>query len=277
MRLRLLALATAVVTASAAHAWNATGHMVIAAIAQANLTPAARAEADRLLQNTAMGSSTDFVAVATWPDDIRNQRRETGPWHYRDTYFRQDGKPVVNKPDEDNAVTEIARFEGILKDKTKPDADRAEALRFLIHIVGDLHQPLHASSLESDAYPKGDKGGNSYQIQSSDERGPKNLHSLWDGGAGLFANAGDATEAAAQAEARALMATLPASNLRGADDLNVEHWSDESVKASKDFVYSTPVGKIPTDDYLTKGRALAAQRATLAGYRLAKLLNTLLG
>ena len=277
MTLRPLAIAALLLVGTAAQAWNASGHMVIAAIAKANLTPSTRLAVDRLLQSTAMNSSTDFVAVASWADEVRNQRKETGPWHFRDTYFRTDGKPAVNKPDADNAVVEILRFEKILGDKAAPAPERADALRFLIHLVGDLHQPLHASALESESHPKGDRGGNDYKIVSSDEKGPKNLHQLWDGGAGLFVNAGETTPIAAEAEARALMATIPASSLRGVNDLDVEHWSNESVSASKKTVYSTPEGGTPSDAYMMKARTLAAQRATLAGYRLARLLNGLLG
>ena len=283
MKLRPLAIAAALVAAAAAQAWNATGHMVVAAIAQANLDPMALAECQRLLKVGAeRPGSDDFVSVGPWADDVRNDRKETGPWHYKDIYFRPDGKPALNKPDEVNASTKVTEFVAVLKDRSKPDAERADALRFLIHIVGDLHQPLHATSRETDEHPKGDRGGNDYAIlpPTGAERGPKNLHSLWDGGAGLVPNypreTGEARTAAV-AEARALAAALPKSGFREAGDLDPDDWAKESSGLAESFVYTTPEGAAPSADYLAKSQTLAAKRLALAGYRLADLLNKAVG
>jgi len=278
MKLRLLGLAAALSIGTAAQAWNATGHMVIAAIARANLAPAARAEAERLLKVGAdRTGADDFIMVGSWADDIRNERRETSGWHFKDLYFRDDNKPPANQADEPNAVTKIREFTAILSDKTKPDAERAEALRFLIHFVGDIHQPLHATSRETEAHPKGDRGGNDFIIlppADSGERGPKNLHSLWDGGAGLFPYVPrDQTRELASAEARVLMATLPRSNFRTVSESDPDKWALESFRDARATVYSLQEGTEPTVDYLRKAQALVARRATLAGYRLADLLN----
>lgn len=277
MRLRSLALFAAVFAATAAHAWNATGHMVVAAIAQANLSPEAAAECKRLLAVGAdLPGSDDFVSVGPWADDIRNQRRETGPWHYKDIYFRPDGKPATNQPDEVNAVTKIREFTAIVGDHSKSDAERADALRFLIHLVGDIHQPLHATSRETDDKPRGDKGGNDYQIRPPDgsDVGPKNLHSLWDSGVGLIPNhPRDEARAAALDEAQKLMKDLPKSSLNNEDDGNPDDWAEESFEIAKKDVYSTPVGKSPSADYVAKSQVIVANRLALAGYRLADLLN----
>ena len=282
MKLRALALAAFAAACAAAHAWNATGHMVAAAIARADLTPVARAEAERLLKIGAdRPGSDDFVTVAAWADDVRNERKETGPWHFKDIYFREDGKPAANKPDEVNVVTKIRDFTAVLRDKTKPDAERAEALRFLIHFVGDVHQPLHATSRETDAHPKGDRGGNDFAIlppPDSGERGPKNLHSLWDGGAGLFPYVPrDETKAVASAEALAIRATLPRASLKNEGEGDPDKWATESFDAARNVVYKTPEGAVPSAKYLADAQALAARRVALAGYRLADLLNRVLG
>ncbi len=279
MNLRALALASVLALGSAAHAWNATGHMVIAAIARAGLDPVARAEAERLLKvGVDLPGSDDFVTVAAWADEIRNQRRETGSWHYKDLFFRDDNKAPANQPDEVNAVSKIREFTAILKDKSKPDAARAEALRFIIHLVGDIHQPLHATARETEAHPKGDRGGNDFAIVSEGERGPRNLHSLWDGGAGLFVNVPrDQIKLVADAEARALMATLPRSAFPSVGEVDPDKWTVESFNDAKGTVYATQEGQAPTAAYLEKARALAARRATVAGYRLADLLNKTLG
>jgi len=277
MKLRLLALAAALSIGTVAQAWNATGHMVIAAIAQSGLTPAAKAETDRLLK---IGADTpgmdDFVTVGPWADQYRNENRESGPWHYKDLYFRADGKPAANKPDEINAVSKIKEFTAVLGDKTKPDADRAFALRILIHLVGDIHQPLHASSEESDARPKGDRGGNSFLILTPDgsDRGPKNLHALWDGGAGLFPNRPrEEAKAAAEAQAKALIASIPRTSLPKVGESDPDKWTEEGLGLAKSVVYTAVEGKAPDSGYIEKAQKASAQRAVLAGYRLADLLN----
>ena len=281
MNLRALALSALLTVAAAAPAWNATGHMVIAAIAKANMTPATLAEAQRLLLiDATLPGSDDLVGVGPWADDVRNDRRETGPWHYKDLFFRTDGKAAKNKPDAVNAVSKIVEFTAILKDRTKTDSQRAEALRFLVHFVGDIHQPLHAVARETDALPGGDRGGNLFAILPPDgsERGPKNLHSLWDDGAGLLQSyPRDQSRVVAMAEARTLMATLPRSSFPRAGESNPEKWAEESADFARKKVYSLTEGTVPPKDYLERSRTLAAQRLALAGYRLADLLNKALG
>lgn len=284
--LRSAALLFAATFAVSAHAWNADGHMVIAAIAQQGLTPAARAEADRLLKIDPTERATDFISTGPWADDIRSSRKETGGWHFIDIYFRPDGKPAQNKPDEENVVWAIDKFSKVLADHSQPDAARAEALRFLIHFVGDIHQPLHATSRETDALPKGDRGGNDFKIEApsifaNDERPPKNLHSLWDAGVGLF----DVNERRPLSEkglqeiedqARTLTAALPRKALPEVNDQNPADWAQESLTAAKTVVYDLPEGAVPSDAYIKKAQQVVARRATLAGYRLADLLNRLL-
>lgn len=278
MKLRFLALAAALSIGTAAQAWNATGHMVIAAIARANLDPAVRFEAERLLKVGAdRPGSDDLIVVGAWADDVRNDRRETGPWHYKDLFFRDDNKPPANHAEEPNSVTKIREFAAVLGDKSKPDTQRAEALRFLIHFVGDIHQPLHATARETDAHPRGDRGGNDFVIlppADSGERGPRNLHSLWDGGAGLFPYVPrEQNRDLADAQARILMAALPRSAFRKVGVSDPDKWTVESFNDARSTVYSMSEGTEPSAEYLRKARTLAAHRATLAGYRLADLLN----
>ena len=251
--------------------------MVIAAIAQADLKPTARTEVDRLLKVEApRPGSDDFISVASWADEIRNDRKETGTWHYKDYFFRTDDKKVLNAPEPINAVSKVEEFTKILRDRSLPDAQRAEALRFLIHLVGDIHQPLHATARETDALPKGDRGGNSFPILPPDgaERGPKNLHALWDGGAGLLQNyPREIGRDVALAQARAIMATLPRTAFPNEGEKNPDEWAKESFADAKAQVYDTPEGARPSAEYIARSRALAARRIAVAGYRLADLLN----
>jgi hypothetical protein len=282
MRLRPFLIAALAAATTAAHAWSATGHMVIAAIAKRDLTPYALSEANRLLKVGGDSRTDDFLTASVWADDIRNGKPETGPWHYINLHFRTDRKRVSNQPEKENAVVAIDRFVAILADRSKPDAERADALRYVLHFVGDLHQPLHAVARDSDAHPTGDRGGNDFRIQPAASmagmsRPPRNLHALWDGGVGLFPyrdrplTAADRAEIELQAET--IVAALPRKSLRGADDLRPMNWAREGLEGAKRLVYDLAEDSVPSEAYMRAGRALAAQRAALAGYRLAEILN----
>ena len=259
--------------------------MLVAAIAEKGLKPKVKAECTRLLQIGADARNSDFITTSPWADDIRRDRPETGPWHYIDFHFRTDGKPTANKPDTENAVWAIDKFSAVLKDKTKSDAERSEALRFLIHFVGDIHQPLHATARDSDEHPKGDKGGNDFRVTAPEDfkgisRPPRNLHSLWDFGGALFHGEQRPLSAESRArilaQANELSQALPPKAFKAVADLNPNDWAAESFAASKSVVYNLQEGTVPSSEYMTKAREVASRRIVLAGYRLSRLLNELL-
>lgn len=272
--------------AALSQAWNATGHMVIAAVADRYLTPDVRTEVARLAKIGATDENGDPFGAAVWADDVRSGRPESAPWHYISLYFRKDGKEAKGKPQDENVVVAIQRFTAILADKSKPDAERAEALRFVMHFVGDIHQPLHAVSFESDALPDGDRGGNSYKILPSKhfadmERAPNQLHSLWDLGVGLFPQVRrplttDST-ALIRRQADTLIAALPPTSFPERNEADPMKWAHESNDLAKSFAYSVPENTEPSEQYIVEGQNVAAKRAVLAGYRLADLLNRALG
>lgn len=283
---RTLLVVPFLVAAASSQAWIDTGHMVVATIAQYELRPRVRQEIDRLLTIGGDARNYDFVTTSPWADDVRSRRRETGPWHYIDYHFRTDGKPTANKPDPENVVWAIDKFSAVLRDRSKPDAERSEALRFLIHFVGDIHQPLHSSDRDSDEHPDGDKGGNDFPIVAPPvfagmSRPPHNLHAFWDFAGGLYEGERRPLSAASKARIDALSANLmkrfPVRSIRGANDMNPEHWALESLAISKSFVYGFPEGTEPPPAYVKKAQAISAERLTVAGYRLARLLNNLLG
>lgn len=280
--LRALSLVVLAGAAHAAFAWSATGHMVIAAIAKRELTPYALSEAERLLKVGATDRATDFISSGPWADDVRNDHPESGPWHYINLHFRSDRKRVTNQPEKDNVVAAIEKFRKILADKSKSDAERADALRYLIHFVGDIHQPLHAVARDSDAHPQGDRGGNDFDIQppfflANQPRPPRNLHSLWDSGVGLFPYIDRPLTAdgrkTVQAQADAFIASLPRDSMKDLSHRTPMEWAQESLAAAKKTVYDIREGTVPGQEYVENGQRLVAQRATLAGYRLADILN----
>jgi len=285
---RAVLVSACLATAVSAFGWVDTGHMVVASIAYEHLTPTAKAEAERLLKIGGTDRTNDFISAACWADDIRRDRRETAPWHFIDIHFRQDGKPDTNKPDAENVVWAIDKFEKVLADKSAPDADRADALRFLLHFVGDVHQPLHATSRDTDTLPNGDAGGNRFRIEppdiyANDSRPPRNLHIIWDLACG-FLSESKMDFRPLTTDGRDQMKKLgdeaqeayPMKSLPQARNLDPNVWANESFEQDVKFVYSLPEGSKPSDAYLAQGQKICEKRLALAGYRLSEVLNKIL-
>lgn len=295
------------VAASPALAWNGRGHMVVAAVAWDQMTPPARAKAGELLKlnpeyATWTANTPDpekaqiaFLRAATWPDFIRSApgyrddkisapeaTQEVGYaldklrhtyWHYKDLPFSPDGTPV-QQPPAPNAETRIRAFTATLGSPSASDDVKAYDLAWVLHLVGDVHQPLHATSRYTADLPKGDRGGNEVVVcrataTSCIEAKGKPLHTFWDHTLGES----DRTDSAI-AKARA-MAKAPASKAAISDPTA---WLNESLLIAKTAVYATPIkashGPFTlTKAYEVKAGSYAEQRAALAGARLARLLN----
>lgn len=147
--------------------WGFEAHRIVAAVAQQQLSPAAKAEVDRLL---ALEPGSSLESISTWADEVRSPT--TAAWHYVN-FRREDGcryDAMANCPGGNCVVGAIERQLRVLAGKG-PDEDRLRALRYVAHFIPDLHQPLHAGYFD-------DKGGNLYQVQAWG-RGT-NLHALWD-------------------------------------------------------------------------------------------------
>src|SRR5262249_16107395 len=188
-------------------------------------------------------------------------------WHFVDLPFSDDHTtlPPVPTP---IAQTQIAAFRAVLASiSNDPNLDKLKSydLSWLLHLIGDVHQPLHSTTRVSTTKPDGDDGGNGVKLTS-----PANLHTFWDDVLG----GGDHPSTALNA-----IMTLPPAPESAADDLNVDHWIQESFDAAKQTAYkSPPIGPgtgvfTLTIAYKTATRNLAEQRIALAGARLAKILN----
>ena len=156
-------------------AWWETGHRTVARLAAARLTRKARGRVAALLgvRNTAGSVADAMAAASTWPDETKNQT-QTGEWHYIDLALQDKPSDIRERCPENNCITgRIVLFANQLATGDPGKIDQPDALRYLIHLVADIHQPLHAIS---DA----DLGGNCEQIEPFMEA--KNLHALWDGG-----------------------------------------------------------------------------------------------
>lgn len=193
--MRILFLLSAVwpLIAGSAFGWGCEGHQVVALIAEAHLTPAASAAVNRLLRENPIDPALnrfckdrpdDLMAdSSTWADDTKNIEK-TGEWHYIDIPLAmREGDamrwcapigPLVEGRERSGCIVDALGYEwNILRDKRRAPAERAKALRYVIHLVGDLAQPLHATDNH-------DQGGNCTSIRFFAIEKPQNLHGIWD-------------------------------------------------------------------------------------------------
>jgi hypothetical protein len=301
------AAVAAVVTLAAllprtAAAWNDHGHMMVAAIAYKKLHPAVRAKVDRLVALNpdyatwvvgvapAQRGLVAFMVASTWPDAIKHDghhtndgNRPVGPdaarnigykddlqhryWHFIDLPFSVDGTPLPALP-QPNAETQIAAFRGVLSSPAAADALKSYDLVWLLHLVGDVHQPLHCVSRVDHAHPDGDGGGNQVPLCAlpcKDE-----LHGYWDSVLGSEPDSKAALDAAAK---------LPAPASKPAKVLAPATWIHETFELARARAYANPpvgLGPAPvTLDAAYRREAVRVARAqvALAGARLANLLE----
>ncbi len=263
-----------------AAAWGYEGHKVVAAIARAYLTPAVRAKVDALLAaDTDTLEPHDMLSAATWADSWRNSHRETSQWHFVDIEldkpdlasacfgFPPTAHPASSGPAEDCVVDRLAAFTAELADPATSQAERILALKFVLHFVGDLHQPLHASDNH-------DHGGNCVVLALGGPR-TSNLHSFWD--TRLVEDMGSDPEAVA-ASLRAKITPTHKIAWEGGDP---KSWAPESFAVAKQSVY-TIASKPGCDDkapvnlpagYEAAAKNVAALQLERAGVRLAWVLN----
>jgi hypothetical protein len=270
--------------------WGAGGHMMVAKIAFDRLNPRARAQVQTLLAipiNPAGVSqkSKDFVNAAHWADDLRPfpEFDSFKELHFIDTPFADDGTTLPQLPTP-NIVTALEENVNILRTSTDQNA-RAQALRLIIHFVGDIHQPLHCATRVDSAHPDGDRGGNLVKLkvrQSGGKTKNTNLHSYWDGGIGAFPPTGpnfsppplSSIPAAVAAAKRGNPATDPAIGLDNPTDFS--GWAAESFELAKDVAYKgIKNNSSPTAAYNRASLKVARKRVAWGGYRLAALLNSI--
>ncbi|HXD34134.1 MAG TPA: S1/P1 nuclease [Pyrinomonadaceae bacterium] len=270
--------------------WGAGGHMMIAYIAYKRLNPKARNKVSELLAiniapSSVTSKSKDFVNASHWADDLRPfpEFDEFKVRHFIDKPILTDGTPPPPE-DSDNIVKALEDNLQILQTSTDKNA-QARALRFIIHFVGDIHQPLHCSTKVDQAHPEGDRGGNLFSLSIPDKGGKKrltNLHSYWDGGLGSFPPTGanfappslSTIPAAATLAMKANPATDPRLKLDG--PFIFRDWADESFVLARDSAYQgiQPKGFVSAS-YTAKNLKVVRTRVAWAGYRLSALLNAI--
>lgn len=260
MRLSLLPLAAVAafnLAPSPALAWGKTGHRISGAIAADYLDGRARAGVKQLI-----GSET-LAEASTWADFMRSDpsefwRETANPWHYV-TVPPGRTYPQAGAPPEGDAATALRRFSATVRDPNAPLADRRLALRFIVHIVGDLHQPLHAGN-------GSDRGGNDVRVTFMGRS--TNLHSLWD--SGLI----DEEQLSYTEYAAWLLARITPADAKAWSTPDPNVWIAESA-ALRDQVYPQRGDRSLGYDYVYRNKARVEDRLARAGVRLAAYLNQL--
>lgn len=291
-------------------AWNDLGHMIVAASAYDQLTPEARQKVSTLLKlNPNYGKwvahapkqdldRVAFVRASRWPDEIKvdpaykqdgrhNGNRPSGRkaaqnigytdklqhkyWHFINLPFSPDNTRLVEPPTP-NAKTQIALFRKTLQSPTSGNYLKSYDLVWLMHLVADVHQPLHATSRFDKAHKKGDDGGNGITVCSHPCETNETLHAFWDHILGLSDDPKTAIDTAKQlSQVDRQLASISDEGI----------WVKESFESAQTHVYVSPieVGLGPyklTESYKVAARELANRRLALAGTRLANLLNDVL-
>jgi hypothetical protein len=271
--LALLALALP----SPALAWGFFAHRITADVAEANISPAARAEIRRLMRAEALVGTPEcelstLQDASVWPDCVRRtgwRWGHTAAWHYRTTPICEAYSPGANCAGGNCITAQITRNHRILADESLPDNVRLQALAFMVHFAGDIHMPLHSGD-------KNDRGGNDRRASYSIVSG-LNLHWIWDGPLAEYAitAANPKVVRAYSAEER--------QELGGGSPAD---WGRESWQISRSFVYPTafdtdnvceqelPDVTVMTREDIERSRPIAARRVSQAGLRIAELLES---
>src|SRR5215831_5785260 len=269
-----------VLTAPGALAWGPQGHRTIGAIADRLLSPAAHTAVLHILQNDrdkfdSPSHRTTLEAVSEWADEVRGTPDARPAWHYDDVPICGTRDKTSYCPGGQCNTEQLKRLIGVLADARTPARERDEALKWVVHLVGDIHQPLHAAD-------NGDHGGNLVPValEGVRTRGRENLHRAWDSDlVQLALHARNRQQPPRDIDALA----AEAANLeREVGQGTPDGWARESNNLARNVAYHYPgcaCNTLPTGivvleaAYIDDAEAVVRERLLLAGARLANLLN----
>lgn len=309
------------ITSQKTVAWDDSGHKLVAYIAWEQMSPQVREKVVNILMNAPEDSQIMafyptpvdadfstypigarskaakqrdfFMVMAYWADVVRERKYPNrnkfhhSTWHYLDTLWQEvNGKVEVIKdetPDKENAVERLFHFDKVLKDSAAKDAEKAVALAWILHLAGDIHQPLHASGRVTPDDPKGgDQGGNTFSLSPKDAPRKENLHWFWDSivvrSVARKNDAGDAEYLLPIAQK--MMKKYPLAKMQSRLEIGqFDKWQNESfqIAASKLYPATLKRGEMPSAAYQKMAFGIAEEQIALAGYRLGTMLNQIFG
>jgi hypothetical protein len=238
-------------------AWLDKGHRIVALVAQANVTAEARNGIEEIL-----GTNMTLADAAVWPDHEGRSIRDFNPLHYVSIPDNARGYDQARDcPDKNCMVEALKWFSSVVADKNAPMMARRLALYYVAHLVGDMHQPLHAGRA-------GDRGG--VDIPVSYKGQATNLHFFWD------TDLVDLEIGTEEEISRQLTANLTDNERRKWQTGDPTQWTNESLALVRSYAYNTGSSVELSDDYVEKARPIVRIRLAQAGIRLAWLLNNAL-
>jgi hypothetical protein len=270
----LLAALASPFAAAPAHAWSAPGHRIVGLVAEQFLDGDTR----RALYQIAGEES--LAEVGLWLDVERDRLRTEWPgserWHYDNRPVCDPSTPFASRCAQGDCPTAaIDRHLRVLADTSAPRERRLDALRVVVHVLADVHQPLHAGDNR-------DRGGNDINVDMGPRREPRSLHGIWDRQVVEYAMRGESERAFARQLARENRR-----DVRRLQSGSLTDWMEESYVYARDFVYpgvpSFACGQSPPfivrldDEYRREAAKIARERLARAGIRLAGVLNETLG
>ncbi len=296
-------------------AWDDVGHKITGYIAWQRMSPQARENVIRILRSAPedstlavyyqpYGAEPDeirkleyFMLVPTWADivrdfgagspfrnEVRFRKYHKGNWHYDDTFWKQvNGKVemLTGFPEGGVGVSKLNEFDALIRNPSARDQEKAIAIAWLLHIGGDIHQPLHTSARVTDSEPKGDQGGNLFLLTPEGTPRDKqvNLHWFWDSivGRNVSYKNGMCERDYIEMLAKKMVKAHPFGSMQAS--LNIgkyEEWQKESFAYANTTVFSPELirNQMPSEKYRKNAYKLAERQLTLAGYRLGETLNT---
>ena len=252
---RPLVLGAVLLTALNAFGWGQKGHDVTAAIAERHLTPAARAAVDSLLEGRSM------IYWSNWLDNASHtpEYAYSKTWHYKNVNPDERYEEAYANPAGDVVTAIKSRIE-ILTDTAAAVPAKAEALKMLVHLVGDMHQPLHMGR-------SADLGGNRIKVRYFGRE--QNLHSVWDSALPESAHKWSYTEWADQIDRASLR------EQRAAVAGSIDDWAKPTIEIANAVYEHTPAGASMSYDEVAQWTPVIERQFLAGGLRLAALLNTI--
>jgi hypothetical protein len=310
IKILFLLVACFVLTRPAA-AWDDAGHKLTGYIAWQQMTPQARERAIKILlsapedadlsvfylqdsRSEAARQRELFMIATTWADIVRDRnfknrygKYHKSDWHYADTFWRvTNGRvEILNDFSEPKgkAVDQLFAFDKMLRETSPSDADKAIALAWVLHLGGDIHQPLHTSARVTETEPKGDQGGNLFLLtpQGAARGEQVNLHWFWDS---IVRRNVPRKNDACDSEylpviAEAMMKKYPQARMQNRLKLGqFNEWQQEGFKLATVEVFSPLLvrNQMASEAYKRRAFQISQEQIALAGYRLGAMLNQIL-
>lgn len=267
------------------HCFKGLGHALTGAIAFELLTPSEKVYCQTYLDYMSKNYTLiETLGEATrWADDIRLNTHLYDSWHYRTTCYSFDSETICKKSETPNSFTTLSDSMKVLTDKSETMDRKGFYFMFLLHLMGDIHQPLHNTNMFSKKYPQGDIGGNAIIITYMNTS--SSLHQFWDNLCEMesreplrpFSKMPNEQKALEElAEQYLLDYTIEKKDVNFNGDLNtIEKWMNEGYNLAVDYVYDRKVVEtgVITEEYQRKCKEILGRQVTLAGARLANVLK----